>query len=61
MERRELICLREALGLTQKEFAEKIGVTRATLNRWENRHHKPMKVFEKVLKRLQKSVEKKKK
>ncbi|MEW8287507.1 MAG: helix-turn-helix transcriptional regulator [Candidatus Thiodiazotropha endolucinida] len=28
--------LRSALGLTQEQFAAKIGVTFSTVNRWEN-------------------------
>ena len=33
--------LREKLLLSQTEFAEKIGVSFATVNRWENRKHEP--------------------
>ena len=28
--------LRAALGLTQEQFAAKVGVTYSTVNRWEN-------------------------
>ncbi len=30
-----IIALREALGMTQKEFAERIGVDKMTVSRWE--------------------------
>ena len=33
--------LRAALGLTQEQFAAKIGVTYSTINRWENNKGKP--------------------
>jgi DNA-binding transcriptional regulator YiaG len=33
--------LREKLLLSQTEFAEKIGVSFATVNRWENGKHEP--------------------
>ena len=33
--------LRAALGLTQEQFAAKVGVTYTTINRWENDKGKP--------------------
>lgn len=33
--------LRKQLGLTQEQFAAKIGVTWSTVNRWENGRGKP--------------------
>ena len=33
--------LRERTGLTQEQFAARLGVTFATINRWENGHSKP--------------------
>lgn len=33
--------IRENLLVTQTELAEKLGVTFATVNRWENGHHIP--------------------
>jgi DNA-binding transcriptional regulator YiaG len=33
--------LRERMMLSQEEFAEKLGVSFATVNRWENGHHEP--------------------
>lgn len=46
--------LRLATGLTQEKFAVKLGVTYATINRWENGHTKPsplaMQKIEEMLK-----------
>lgn len=36
--------IREYLGLSQTEFADKIGVTFATVNRWENGRAIPTKL-----------------
>ena len=36
--------LRKQLGLTQEEFAHEIGVTFATVNRWENGKSKPSRL-----------------
>jgi putative transcriptional regulator len=36
--------LRLRLGLTQEEFAAKLGVTFPTVNRWENRRSKPSRM-----------------
>lgn len=33
--------LRAKLGLTQEQFAAKVGVTWSTVNRWENSRGKP--------------------
>ena len=33
--------LRTSLGLTQEQFAAKVGVTYSTINRWENGKGKP--------------------
>ncbi len=33
--------IREVLLLSQKELAEELGVSFATVNRWENGHHEP--------------------
>lgn len=33
--------LRKKLLLSQAELAEKLGVSYATVNRWENGHHEP--------------------
>jgi len=41
MESREIKKLRKEMGYTQKEFAEKLGVSFAAVNRWERGHNKP--------------------
>jgi len=44
--------LREALTLSQAEMAELLGVTFATVNRWENGHHEPTIKQRRVIKQL---------
>lgn len=41
--------IREYLGLSQTEFADKIGVTFATVNRWENGRAIPTKLAQAIL------------
>lgn len=36
--------LRQQLGLTQEQFAARLGVTFLTVNRWENRRAKPSRL-----------------
>lgn len=36
-----IITLRNKLILTQEEFAELLGVSFASVNRWERGHHEP--------------------
>lgn len=36
--------LRQQLGLTQEQFAARLGVTFPTVNRWENRRAKPSRL-----------------
>jgi DNA-binding transcriptional regulator YiaG len=44
--------LRSLCGLTQEQFAAKLGVTLVTVNRWENYHSKPMPLAVRQLKAL---------
>ena len=37
----QIKAIRESLLLTQTELAEMLGVTFATVNRWEKGHHEP--------------------
>ena len=53
--------LREELNMTQENFAHEIGVTFATVNRWENGRTTPNKVAQKVLMLLEKKMRKMKK
>ena len=41
---------RQNMGLTQEEFAAKLGVTFSTVNRWENGKSKPSRMALKILK-----------
>lgn len=41
--------LRQRLGLTQEQFAAKLGVTFATINRWENRRARPSRIATKLI------------
>jgi len=44
--------LRSALGLTQEQFAAKVGVTFSTINRWENNHGKPSPLAMQMIEKL---------
>ena len=48
--------LRLNLNMTQENFAHEIGVTFATVNRWENGRTQPNKVAQKVLKQLERKL-----
>jgi DNA-binding transcriptional regulator YiaG len=50
--------LRQELRMTQENFAHEIGVTFATVNRWENGRTTPNKVAQKVLLLLEKKLRK---
>ena len=54
----EIRQLREELNMTQENFAHEIGVTFATVNRWENGRTTPNKVAQKVLMLLEKKLRK---
>lgn len=44
--------LRKRLKLTQQEFADKIGVDRVTVARWETNNKRPSKLAKRQLARL---------
>lgn len=44
--------LRTKLGMTQKEFADKVGTTIQTISNWENGVFEPLPVYQKKLERL---------
>ncbi len=48
--------LRAGLGLTQEQFAAKIGVTYSTINRWENDKGKPSPLALLRIERLQQKI-----
>ncbi len=52
--------LRAALGLTQEQFAAKIGVTFSTVNRWENAKGKPSPLAMRRVEELQNELKQKK-
>jgi putative transcriptional regulator len=45
---------RIALGLTQEQFAAKVGVTFSTVNRWENNKTRPSPLALQRIRELQK-------
>ena len=49
--------LRKRLALTQEEFAHEIGVTFATVNRWENAKAKPSRLALRTLAVLREKTE----
>ena len=51
---------RAALGLTQEQFAAKIGVTFSTVNRWENNKAKPSPLALQRIEELQNELKQKK-
>lgn len=50
--------IRKKLGLTQEEFAAKLGVSFVTLNRWENHHNTPSALALQQLERLRDEAKK---
>ena len=52
MESKEIKKIRAKLFLTQKEFAERLGVDQVTVNRWENGKRRPSKLAVRQLERL---------
>jgi putative transcriptional regulator len=54
----EIRKLRETLGLTQEEFAKKVGAGRATIARWESGQSKPTGLYLRALEKLQTTVKK---
>ena len=50
--------LRQQLGLSQEELAQKLGVSFTSVNRWENRQTKPSKLARRQIDILCKKNEK---
>ena len=50
--------LRADLGLTQEQFAARLGVTYLTINRWENKKGNPSSLAKLRIEKLQKRIEK---
>ena len=45
--------LRDEIGLTQQVLAERLGVSFATVNRWENNQTKPTNLYWRELQKLE--------
>ena len=56
MEGRKIKRIRLSLGLTQEEFAHRLGVTLCTVNRWENNKSIPNRLALKQLERFAERV-----
>lgn len=52
MDKQEIINLRKFLGLSQNKFSKIIGATFVTVNRWENGHAKPSRIFVREIKKI---------
>ena len=57
MDGAEIRTLRKERGQTQEEFAHEVGVTFATVNRWENGKSKPSRLALKILDALKHQTE----
>ena len=44
--------MRHQLEMTQEEFAQELGITVSTVNRWENGHSNPRKLARATLERM---------
>jgi len=53
MQKEELIAIRNAIEMTQHQFAVTLGTTVTTVSRWENGHTKPSPAYTKEIHRLQ--------
>lgn len=49
--------LRTKLRLTQEQMAKRVGVSFATINRWENSHFKPTPLARKRIQELESEIE----
>lgn len=58
MTKREIKRLRKSLGLTQEQFAHRLGVTVKAVNRWENGHAKPTGLSQVALMSVKANIEK---
>jgi len=55
---KEVVALRKALGLTQEQFAKRIGAKRETVARWETGVNKPKGLYLQALEKLRAQVKK---
>ena len=47
-----LRAIRDTLGITQEQLAERLGVSFATVNRWENEQNAPQRAAREAIKAL---------
>lgn len=52
MSPKEIMEIRNLLGVTQESFAHMLGTTVVTVNRWEKGKSHPLKIYIKELKKL---------
>lgn len=55
---KQILTLRQELGISQEELARKLGVSFTSVNRWENGQTKPSKLARKQIDLLSKKTEK---
>ncbi len=48
----EITAIRKSLGITQNKFAQLLEASPVTVNRWENGHASPSRLYIKELKEL---------
>jgi transcriptional regulator with XRE-family HTH domain len=58
MTAKQIVALRKKLGITQRQLAEEIGSTPATVARWETGQHVPRGGYLKALLELEKKAKK---
>jgi DNA-binding transcriptional regulator YiaG len=58
MDSKDVKELRQSLGLSQSNFASKLGMTITTVNRWENGKCKPSNLAAEKLEKLQSKIKK---
>ena len=49
--------IRTKLGLTQEEFAHRLGVSFVTVNKWENSRQKPSKMARQLLANIERPIQ----
>ena len=55
---KQVLAIRLEMGLTQEQFAAKLGVSFPTVNRWENKKTKPSPLVIQHLQKLLSSLKK---
>jgi DNA-binding transcriptional regulator YiaG len=51
-----IVSLREAMGLTQEQFGQRLGVSKITVSRWECGRMRPSQSMETAIRKLQKQA-----